>query len=59
MSNNLKFKLFNTLIRPILTYGAEIWVSDYNSKNKTQDTFWVYIKRHQIWLLDLNSVDDQ
>ena len=38
MSNNLKFKLFDILIRPILTYGAEIWVSDYNIKDKTLDT---------------------
>ena len=37
MSNNLKFKLFDTLIRPILTYSAEIWVSDYNIKDKTLD----------------------
>ena len=36
MSNNLKFKLFDT--RPILTYGAEIWVGDYNIKDKTLDT---------------------
>ena len=33
MSNNLKFKLFDTLIRPILTYWAEIWVSDDNIKD--------------------------
>lgn len=38
MSNTLKFKLFDTLIRPILTYGAEIWVCDYNIKEKTLDT---------------------
>ena len=38
MSNYLKFKLFDTLIRPILTYGVESWVSDYNIKDKTLDT---------------------
>lgn len=37
-SNNLKLKLFDALIRPILTYGAEIWISDYTIKDKTLDT---------------------
>ena len=37
-SNTLKLKLFDTLIRPILTYGAEIWIGDYNIKEKTLDT---------------------
>lgn len=38
MSSTLKLKLFDTLIRPILTYGAEIWIGDYNIKEKTLDT---------------------
>jgi hypothetical protein len=24
------FKLFDSLLKPILTYGSEIWLSDYN-----------------------------
>ena len=39
MSNTLKLKLFDTLIRPTLTYGAEVWISDYNIREKTLDTF--------------------
>ena len=38
MSNNLKFKHFDTIIRQILTYGANIWVKDYNIKDKILDT---------------------
>ncbi|MEW8548168.1 MAG: reverse transcriptase domain-containing protein, partial [Candidatus Thiodiazotropha sp.] len=38
MSNKLKLRLFDALIRPILTYGAEIWISDYTIKDKTLDT---------------------
>ena len=34
VSNNLNFKLFDALILPVLTYGAEIWVSDYNIKDR-------------------------
>ena len=37
MNNPLKFKLFDTLIRPILTYGSEIWVTDYKIKENTLD----------------------
>ena len=38
MSNTLKLKLFDTLIRPILTYGAEVWIGNYNIRQKTPDT---------------------
>ena len=34
----LKLKLFDILIRPILTYGAEVWIGDYNIREKTLDT---------------------
>ena len=37
MNNPLKLKLFDTLIRPILTYGSEIWVTDYKIKENTLD----------------------
>ena len=37
LSMNLKMKLFDTLIRPICTYGSEIWVSDYNIKESNID----------------------
>ena len=29
---NVQIKLSDTLIRPILTYGAELWLCDYNCK---------------------------
>ena len=38
ISNQLKFKLFDSLIRPILTYGAEIWVTDNIIKENTLDS---------------------
>ena len=38
LSNSLQLKLFDTLIRPILTYGSEIWISDFTFKDKTLDT---------------------
>ena len=28
INNQMKLKLFDTLIRPILTYGSEIWITD-------------------------------
>ena len=34
ISNQLKYKHFDSLIRPILTYGAEILVTDYNREKK-------------------------
>ena len=37
MNNPLKLKLFDTLIRPILTYGSEIWVKDFKIKENTSD----------------------
>ena len=39
LSNSLKLKLlFYILIRPILTYGSEIWISGFIIKDKTLDT---------------------
>jgi hypothetical protein len=29
----LKLKLFDMLIRPICTYGSEIWISDFTLKD--------------------------
>ena len=37
MNNPLKLKLFDTLIRPILIYGSEIWVTDFKIKENTLD----------------------
>ena len=37
LNNQMKLKLFDTLIRPILTYGSEIWITDYSIKDKTSD----------------------
>ena len=37
MNNYLKLKLFDTLTRPIWTYGTEIWIIDYTVKDKTLD----------------------
>ena len=37
MKNQLKLKLFDTLIRPILTYGSEVWIIDYSVKDKILD----------------------
>ena len=36
LSNSLK--LFDILIRPILTYGSEMWISDFTIKDKIADT---------------------
>lgn len=33
----LQMKLFDTLIRPILTYGSEVWISDFKINDKTED----------------------
>ena len=33
----VQIKLFDTLIRPILTYGAELWICDYNCKSNKLD----------------------
>ena len=33
----LKLKLFDTLIRPIVTYGSEIWISDFTIKELISD----------------------
>ena len=38
VNNPLKLKLFDTLIRPILTYGSEIWVTDFKIKENTLDS---------------------
>ena len=34
---DLKIKLFDALIRPICTYGSEIWISDFNIKESNID----------------------
>jgi hypothetical protein len=36
-SIKLKLKLFHTLIRPITTYGSEIWISDFSQKDLKRD----------------------
>lgn len=33
----LKLKLFDMLVRPITTYGSEIWISDFTQKNLKSD----------------------
>ena len=30
--SSMKLKLFNTLIKPIVTYASEIWISDFTIK---------------------------
>jgi hypothetical protein len=51
-SIKLKLKLFDTLIRPITTYGSEIWISDFsqkdviNSKIKLRQFSLVFTKHH-------------
>ena len=57
MSNNLKFKLFDTIIRQILTYSANIWVRDYNIKDKILDTlpFKKIHNRFCKYLLDIHK----
>ena len=37
INNKLMFKLFDCLIRPILTYGSEIWICDFNIKDNNLD----------------------
>ena len=37
LNNQMRLKLFDTLIRPILTYGSEIWITDYSINDKTLD----------------------
>lgn len=37
IDHKLKSKLFDTLIKPISTYGSEIWISDYNIKDSNID----------------------
>ena len=37
INNSLKLKLFDTLVRPILSYGAEIWIGDYTTKLNSLD----------------------
>ena len=72
MNNQLKLKLFDTLIRPILTYGSEVWITDYSVKDKTLDnlpfenfiidfasTYLVYIKSLQTLRQDWNSVGEE
>jgi hypothetical protein len=36
-SIKLKSKLFDTLIRPITTYGSEIWISDFLQNDLKKD----------------------
>ena len=38
LSNSLQLKLFDILIRLILTYDSEIWISDLTIKDKTLDS---------------------
>jgi hypothetical protein len=33
IDHRLKLKLFDMLIRPICTYGSEIWISDFTLKD--------------------------
>jgi hypothetical protein len=33
----LKLKLFDTLIKPIVTYASEIWISDFTIRNLKSD----------------------
>ena len=36
INNKLLLKLFDCLIRPILTYGSEIWICDFNVKESSR-----------------------
>jgi hypothetical protein len=69
----LKLKLFDTLIRPITTYGSEIWISDFSQNDLKKDNlpfekihnrfckylFGVHKKTSYFAHLDVNSVDYQ
>jgi hypothetical protein len=33
----MKLKLFDTLIKPIVTYASEIWISDFTIKELKSD----------------------
>jgi hypothetical protein len=35
--SSMKLKLFDTLIRPIVTYGSEVWISDFTIKELKRD----------------------
>jgi hypothetical protein len=63
-SIKLKSKLFDTLIRPITTYGSEIWISDFSQKEiifllkkftaGSASIYLVYTRKLQISHLDVN-----
>ena len=37
INNKLMIELFDCLIRPILTYGEEIWICDFSIKDNNLD----------------------
>ena len=44
LSPHIKFHLFSSLVKPILTYGAEIWANDKLALNKVDKIFLRYIR---------------
>ena len=61
MNNQLKLKLFDTLIRPILTFGSDIWITDYSVKDKTLEIYHLNLSiltyGSEIWITDYSVKD--
>jgi hypothetical protein len=47
-------KLFDSLLKPILTYGSEIWLSDYNINLNNFDNLLIEKLQHKLRCCELN-----